>query len=162
MRITGSLLALLMIAGCTDMLTRRSAGREITEIGIKRSTCGEDCPAYEAVITRDGVVHYTGASDAGFPGSWTAKVPVRDVDELAALFDDERERFFEFQDQYGEPGSHFGPVVLSIVRNGRRKTVVNYGFHRPAGPFRLQWLECAVTVLVEHRSSGWSEIRQSD
>ncbi len=142
------LLCLLWFPGCTS-----TRARSITEISIERTGCTDPCPAYRAVLRRDGTVEYHGNDQAPLPGYWIGRLTSVDFDELSRVI--VQHGFLDMAPQYGDVGLHFGPVVTSIVTNRGVKRVKNYGFYGPSGPLQLQWIEAAIDVVIENRVERW-------
>ena len=155
MRLHKVLTIALLLTGCGTASTRRSSS--ITEITIERaaSPCGDF--GYTATLTSEGIVSYSGSDSAPMPGAWRSTIPIDDFRELAAFI--ERQGYFDFAESYGEPGTHFGPTKTSAVKGGVRKATTNYGYYKPAGPLRLQWIETAIDTVVRNRTDNWERRR---
>lgn len=145
------LLSLTLLSSCATG-PARTAG--ISEISLEHAGCADDCPRFRATLFRDGRVDYFGQDNAPFAGKWTARIPVHDFALLAQLV--EQQNYFVLQAQYGEPGTHFGPITTSVVRNGVRHTVIDHGYHKPEGPLSLQWVEAAIEVVLR-RAGNWTK-----
>ena len=120
--------------------------------------CVDPCPAYRAKFTSSGGVEFEGNEESPLTGSWKGHVSVEDFDALVTLA--LQLGYQSFEERYGEPGLHFGPVRTSLVIDGTRKSVTDHGFYHPQGPLHLQWVEAAIDVLLHQRVEGWE--RTSD
>jgi hypothetical protein len=154
MKVATSLLLLFSLLFTASCAVRATLETDITEISLGVAGCADDCPRFRATLFSDGRVEYFGEENAPFVGKWTASIPVEDFALLARLVNEQH--YFTFLTTYGEPGTHFGPVTTSVLRNGVRKTVVDHGYNRPQGPLPLQWIEAAIEVVLR-RAENWTK-----
>ena len=95
------------------------------EITLTRTMCYGFCPAYTVTVTGDGQVRYEGSRFVNVVGARTATVPREDVARLLERFDEVG--FERLNDEYRGQMTDLPTTTVTLVRNGRRKTVVDYG-----------------------------------
>jgi hypothetical protein len=95
------------------------------EIALTRTVCFGFCPAYTVSITGDGHVTYTGRSFVNVVGDQHATIAPQAVQALLSRFD--AAHFEALNDAYRANVSDLPTMTLSLMRNGRRKVVVDYG-----------------------------------
>ncbi|MBL8546784.1 MAG: hypothetical protein JNL81_09975 [Hyphomonadaceae bacterium] len=95
------------------------------EIRLDRGVCFGFCPAYTVTINGEGQVRYEGRSFVNAVGERTATIPRGDVAGLVARFDEIG--FERLNDAYRANVTDLPTYRVSITRNGRTKTVVDYG-----------------------------------
>lgn len=95
------------------------------EIRLARGACFGFCPVYTVTITDEGAVRYEGRNHVDAVGVRTATIPAADVARLVARFDEVG--FDRLQDAYRSQATDLPTFTVSITRNGRTKTVVDYG-----------------------------------
>lgn len=95
------------------------------EIRLERGVCFGFCPAYTVTISGDGQVRYNGARFVNVVGERSAAIPREDVARLVARFDEIG--FDRLNDAYRANVTDLPTYRVSITRNGRTKTIVDYG-----------------------------------
>lgn len=95
------------------------------EIRLTRGVCFGFCPDYTVTINGDGQVRYTGRRFVNAVGERTATIPREDVERLVRRFDEIG--FDNLQDAYRANVSDLPTYTVALTRNGRTKTVVDYG-----------------------------------
>jgi len=95
------------------------------EITLSRGVCFGFCPDYTVTITGDGHVRYDGRRFVNALGQRTAEIPAADVERLLARFD--AVRFESLRDAYRANVTDLPTFTIRLTRNGRTKTVVDYG-----------------------------------
>ncbi len=95
------------------------------EIRLERGVCYGFCPAYSVTISGDGQVHYEGRSFVNVVGERSASISREDVARLVAHFDEIG--FDRLSDEYRANVTDLPTYRVSITRNGRTKTLVDYG-----------------------------------
>lgn len=95
------------------------------EIILTRSVCFGFCPDYTVTISGDGQVRYEGRRFVNAVGTRTATVPREDVARLLQRFD--AVGFDRLNDAYRGRMTDLPTYTVTLVRNGHRKTVVDYG-----------------------------------
>lgn len=94
-------------------------------ITLERTVCFGFCPAYRVTITGDGRVTYVGERFVNVRGEQRATIPAADVQRLLQRFDEVG--FNNLRDEYRAQVSDLPTFTVTLERNGRRKTVVDYG-----------------------------------
>jgi hypothetical protein len=94
-------------------------------ITLTRSVCFGFCPDYTVTITGDGQVHYEGRRFVNVVGRRTATIPREAVAGLVRRFD--QIGFHRLRDAYRAEVTDLPTYSVSIAREGRSKTVVDYG-----------------------------------
>jgi len=95
------------------------------EITLTRTVCYGFCPAYTVAISGDGQVRYEGRAFVDAVGPRTATIPAADVGRLAQRFDEIG--FDQLRDEYRGQMTDLPTTTISFTRNGRTKTLVDYG-----------------------------------
>lgn len=95
------------------------------EITLTRSVCFGSCPDYTVTINGDGDVRYEGRRFVNVVGARTATIPREDVARLLQRFD--AVGFDRLSDSYRGQMTDLPTYTVTLVRNGRRKTLVDYG-----------------------------------
>lgn len=94
-------------------------------ITLTRSMCFGFCPAYRVTITEDGQVTYVGQRFVNVVGERHATIPRADVERLLGRFEDVR--FDQLRDEYRAEVTDLPTYTITLERNGRSKTVLDYG-----------------------------------
>lgn len=118
-----ALFAAIVLASCAPVDVPAQEGP--MEIILRRSACFGFCPDYTVTINGEGQVRYEGRSSVNVVGQRTATIPAEDVARLVARFDEIG--FERLQDEYRANITDIPTYTVSITRNGRTKTVVDYG-----------------------------------
>lgn len=125
----------------------------ITEITIEHTGCFGACPVYKATLKQDGAVRYVGERYVKQIGAYTATVDADRFKRLAELA--EILGYFKLQDRYAKPITDQEHILTSVVRNGKRKTIDNYG---DAGPAALWGFEQLVDATI-NQVDDWKKIK---
>lgn len=92
---------------------------------LERTRCYGFCPDYTVTINGEGAVTYNGRAFVGATGARTAQV---DPAETARLFSRAEEiGFFGLRNEYRANVSDLPTATVTFVRNGERKSVLDYG-----------------------------------
>lgn len=131
-----------------------STSHGITEMGIERSTCFGECPAYTFIVKSDGTFRYHGLEYVERKGEHTGTIPVRRFHDLAQFVKDSG--YFECEDSYrrevtGPPGTY-----TMVVMSGKTKTVRNFA---QAAPTKVWAIEQLIDGLMTH--AKWDESRKA-
>jgi hypothetical protein len=94
-------------------------------ITLTRSMCFGFCPAYSVTINGDGEVVYVGERHVNVTGERRARISQAEVRSLLRRFDEIG--FDELRDEYRAHVTDLPTYTITLERNGRRKTVVDYG-----------------------------------
>jgi hypothetical protein len=121
-------LGALLFAACAPVAAPTPeptpSGGPVT-ITLTRSVCFGFCPDYTVSINQDGLVTYEGRRFVNVSGPQTSQIEPADVQALLARFD--AINFNSLQDEYRAHVSDMPTYTVTLVRNGRSKTVVDYG-----------------------------------
>lgn len=110
----------------------------ITEISLERTPCYGDCPADWVILRADETAFYYPKGKSGAT-RMKGKIDKWDFAPLAKLL--ETQGFFALKDSYSAIMTDQATHFTSVVKDGNRKTVRNYG---NAGPTSLWGLEMAI------------------
>lgn len=94
-------------------------------ITLSRSACFGFCPVYRVTITDDGEVTYVGERFVNVTGERRATIPRADVERLLRRFDEVG--FEQLRDSYRAAVTDLPTYTVTLERNGRTKTVSDYG-----------------------------------
>lgn len=120
-------LGALMFAACAPVAAPGPAptpGSAAT-ITLTRSPCFGFCPDYTVSINQDGLVQYDGRRFVNVEGPQTDQIEPEAVQALLARFD--AINFNSLRNEYRAHVSDLPTYTITLVRNGRTKTVVDYG-----------------------------------
>jgi hypothetical protein len=113
----------LAFSACAPVETPAAEGP--VTITLTRSMCFGFCPAYRVTINSDGEVSYVGERFVNAVGERRATIPRADVERLLRRFDEAR--FDQLRDAYRAEVTDLPTYTITLERNGRAKTVVDYG-----------------------------------
>ena len=122
----------------------------ITEIGLRRTACRGECPVYQVVIRQDGSFDYIGEQYVERLGEHTGRLSRQAFDKLAKAI--KEAGFMDLEESYAVPLTCQATVYTTVVINGVKKTVSNYG---SGGPAVLQEIEEIIDKLV--LEADWDE-----
>ncbi len=115
----------------------------IIEIGLRRSPCFGKCPVYRVTMYDDGRLEYVGKQHVERLGRHTGRINAGEFQALAAFI---REvNFMALEDRYATPLTCQSTVYTTVVMDGVRKEVSNYG---GGGPAVLEALEERIDELL--------------
>ncbi len=134
--------ALLWIGLALPLAAQQSSFPDVTPTSairfvLERKPCFGSCPVYRIEISGDGEVLYTGERYVAIPGPHSDHVPAEAVQGLIERF--RKADFFELEPEYRSEISDLATNVVSLMIDGRRQTVTEYG-----GPQAVAELERAV------------------
>src|SRR5690606_9216002 len=95
------------------------------EISMTRTPCFGFCPDYTVTITGDGHVIYEGRRFVNVVGRAEAHITPAQVQALLARFD--AVGFERLQNEYRAGVTDLPSTTIQLVRNGRSKSVLDYG-----------------------------------
>ncbi|RMF70689.1 MAG: hypothetical protein D6744_19060 [Planctomycetota bacterium] len=140
---------------------KTQAANAITEITLERTPCFGACPTYKLRLRRDGTAAYEGIANVRRMGRYSAKDVGHFFERLARLavaID-----YQHFDSKYTMRVTDLPSTITSIVVDGKRKQVVNYG---GAGPIELWGFEMAADAVIEKinwaKADGQSPPAQGD
>jgi hypothetical protein len=115
----------IALSACAPVGAPGPGANEQVRITLSRGVCFGFCPDYTVTITGAGDVAYVGRRFVNVSGEQRATIPASDVARLIARFD--AARFDSLRDEYRAQVTDLPTYTLTLERNGRRKTVVDYG-----------------------------------
>lgn len=133
-----------MMMACAPVATPDTGGPTTTPSGaatitLTRSVCFGFCPDYTVSINQDGLVSYEGRRYVNVEGPQTDQIEPAAVQALLARFD--AVNFMSLQNEYRAHVSDMPTYTITLVRNGRTKTVVDYGGPGAGMPQAVRELE---------------------
>jgi hypothetical protein len=136
-RIILATLGAIALSACAPTTTTAAEGP--VAITLTRSMCFGFCPAYRVTIAGDGHVTYVGEDFVNVTGERTATIPRADVERLLQRFDEIG--FDQLHDAYRAEITDIPTYTVTLERNGRTKTVVDYGGVSAGMPRAVRELE---------------------
>lgn len=115
-------LAACALASCAPVETPAAEGPAM--ITLSRTVCFGFCPAYRVSISEAGEVTYVGEAFVNEVGERRATIPREDVQRLLRRFDEIG--FENLRDSYRAEVTDLPTYTITLARNGRTKTVVDY------------------------------------
>lgn len=147
-RAFGAIFAALLVA-CAPVEAPAQEGP--VEITLTRTVCYGFCPAYTVAISGDGQVRYEGRAFVDAVGQRTATIPAADVQRLVERFD--AIGFDELQDEYRGQMTDLPTTTITLARNGRTKTLVDYGGTSVGMPRAVRDLQAEIDRVAN--TSQW-------
>lgn len=139
------LLATLFIAACASVAPPAPA--DDVRISLTRTRCFGFCPDYTVTIASDGEVTYEGRGFVAVTGVQHAQIPREDVSRLLARFD--AIGFTSLRDEYSARATDLPTYTLSLTRNGRTKSVRDYGGAMAGMPEAVRALQDEVDRVAD-------------
>ena len=124
----------------------------ISEIGIERTRCFGDCPAYTFIVAQDGSFRYVGQYGVEHMGEHTGKVSVGRLNQVMAFIGESG--YITYEDTYSASFLDAPTVYSMMVQEGDTKVIENYG---NTGPATLWAIEQMIDSLLE--TAEWDEQR---
>jgi hypothetical protein len=118
-----------------------AAKDQITEITLERTGCFGTCPIYKVTLRRDGTISYNGKQYVQLKGAYEGRA--YGFDRMAQLI--LASGYFKLKDNYTANATDLPSAVTSVVANGKRKTIENYG---DFGPVELWGIEMAIDGIL--------------
>lgn len=116
------------------------------EIRLTRGACFGFCPVYTVTVNGAGEVRYNGSNFVNVVGEANSTIPAADVHRLVARFDEIG--FDNLRDAYRGEMTDLPTYTLSITRDGRTKTVVDYGGVQAGMPREVRALQDEVDSVA--------------
>lgn len=116
-------LSAIALAACASPAQPQTS--DDARITLTRSVCFGFCPDYTVTITGAGDVTYNGRSFVAVTGEQHGHVSRDEVASLLTRFD--AIGFQSLRDEYRAEVTDLPTYTLTLVRNGRSKTVLDYG-----------------------------------
>jgi hypothetical protein len=148
-RALGALILGLVLTACAPIEAPAQEGP--VEITLSRTACYGFCPVYTVTISGDGQVRYEGRQFVNAVGQRTAAIPREDVERLLARFDEIG--FDQLRDEYRGRMTDLPTTTITLVRNGRRKAVVDYGGTSVGMPRAVRDLQAEIDRVA--RTGQW-------
>ena len=143
MKFFRTLCAAFALVACAPVAPAAPEGNPVTQtdvvISLVRSVCYGFCPSYTVAITGEGEVTYVGRGFVNVVGEQRATIPPADVARLLERFD--AIGFDSLRDEYRAAITDIPTYTVALERNGRRKTVVDYGGQGVGMPHSVRVLE---------------------
>jgi Domain of unknown function (DUF6438) len=122
----------------------------IDEIGLERTRCLTQCPAYTLIIKKDGSFRYTGEYGVERIGQYTGTVSVGLLNQVLSFVNESL--YFGFDDTYSAAFLD-GPTTYTMVKKGTElKVIENYA---GSGPATLWAIEQLIDKLLE--TAQWDQ-----
>ena len=113
-------------------MIRETKISEITEITLERGACFGECPAYKVTFRQNRPATYIGDAYAPMIGTYEAASDSCSECYFAELATSlELQGFFDLQETYHENMVDDSRIVVSAVRNGKKKTVTSNDSRSP-------------------------------
>ena len=126
---------LLLVAGLLLAGSALAAPGKIRRIVLERTPCFGTCPSYTLTLNADGTAEYAGGVHAPRQGVYRGTFG-GGLDRLASTLD--RLGFWKLRPQYTVEVTDQPSQIVTIVTDGGKKTVREYGRTGPAELFALQ------------------------
>jgi hypothetical protein len=134
---------LLLASALMVMAQTPSDKNQITEVTLERTPCFGYCPSYKVTLRSDGTIIYEGRKFVEMTGAY--KGEVYNFERLAQLISSVN--YFNLKDNYRARVSDLPSAITSVVQNGKRKTIIDYG---GAGPIELWGIEMAIDGMLKN------------
>jgi hypothetical protein len=121
-RVFSAVLIGLVLSACAPVAAPPHTEGPV-QITLNRTPCFGFCPDYTVTISGDGEVRYEGRHFVNVVGVRTATIPRAEVAALLAQFD--AVDFAHLRDEYRGQMTDLPTTTITLVRNGRRKAVVD-------------------------------------
>lgn len=141
--LTATILTLISVVACSAQTTKAQDKDQITEVTFERTVCFGTCPAYKVTLRSDGTVIYEGREFVQMKGTY--KGEVYGFDRLARFI--QAQGFFNLKDDYSINATDLPSAITSVVKGGKRKTIVDYG---GAAPLELWGIEMAIDGMLKN------------
>jgi hypothetical protein len=116
----------------------------INEIGLERTPCLANCPAYTVIIKADGTFRYTGEAGVEHIGEHTGKVSVGQLNQVMSFVNESL--FMGFEDTYTSSFLDAPTTYIMVKKGSETKVIENYG---NTGPATLWATENLIDDLLE-------------
>jgi hypothetical protein len=121
-------------------------GSQIISVTLRRGPCFGTCPVYDVTLAFDGTATWNGERYVDRLGRYQGQVNVNDYGRLTRFI--ERVGFFGWDPEYADPNvTDLPDYFLTVVADGRSKTVRQYGVDEPAD----FWV---IAAIVDYLAAG--------
>ena len=138
-----STLILISALACSAQTQSAQDKDQITEVTLERTSCFGTCPDYKVTLQRDGTIIYEGRRFVQMMGTY--KGEAYGFDRLVKLI--LAQKYFDMKDDYSRPITDMPSAITSVVRAGKRKTIVDYA---ETGPIELWSIEMAIDGILKN------------
>ncbi|MDQ3666152.1 MAG: DUF6438 domain-containing protein [Acidobacteriota bacterium] len=133
----------------------------ISEITLEREPCYGGCPVYKVILRRDGPATYIGRENVPRIGKYQSQIhPYQPLGaefiRLAKLI--ASQGYLKMNDRYTVSVTDAETVITSIVHNGERKTIVNYGNQAPVELYGIEMAIDGVAAPIKWEEDERSEL----
>ncbi|MGL4610249.1 MAG: DUF6438 domain-containing protein [Trueperaceae bacterium] len=122
----------------------------ISEVGLERSRCLTDCPAYTVILNADGTFRYTGEYGVERMGEHTGTISVGELNQVFSFINESL--FMGFEDTYSADFLDAPTTYIMIKKGKDLKIIENYA---NTGPATLWAIEQLIDGLLE--TATWDE-----
>ena len=119
------LIAALALSACANAAEPTPENAGPVEIVLDRTPCFGFCPDYTVSISGDGGVLFEGRRFVNVTGEQRAQISPAEVQALLARFD--AIGFDGLQNEYRGQMTDLPTTTITLTRNGRTKSVLDYG-----------------------------------
>ena len=133
-----------------NTLPPRPKKTNISEIGIERTRCYANCPAYTFIVQADGTFRYTGEYGVERMGEYTGTVNKGTLNQILQFIDESE--FMDYDTSYTTSFLDSATTYTLVTKNGEQKVIENYA---NAGPATLWAIEKLIDGLLE--AATWDE-----
>ena len=127
-------IVLTLISALAAAAQTPSPADQITEVTLERTACFGSCPAYKVTLRRDGTIIYEGKRFVQMMGTYQGQA--YGFDRLAEFI--LSQDYFNLKDNYSVPVTDLPSTITSVVRDGKRKTITDYGNIEPVGLWGIE------------------------
>jgi len=138
--------AVLILSSALAATAQRASAQDkdqITEVTLERTACYGTCPIYKITLQSDGTIIYEGKRFVEMMGTY--KGTAYGFDRLAKLI--LAQNYFNLKDEYTRPITDNPSAITSVVRAGKRKTIVDYA---GTGPIELWGIEMVIDGILKN------------
>jgi hypothetical protein len=122
----------------------------IAEIGLERTRCLTNCPAYTVIINADGTFRYTGEYGVERIGEYTGRVSIGKLNQVMSFINESL--FMGFEDTYSANFLDAPTTYVMVKKGNETKVIENYA---NSGPATLWAIEQLIDDLLE--TAEWDE-----
>jgi hypothetical protein len=138
-----SILTILTVLACAAQTRTAQYRDQITEVTLERTACFGTCPIYKVTLRSDGTILYEGQRFVQMMGTYRGTA--YGFDRLAKFI--LKENYFDLKDDYSANVTDMPSAITSVVRDGKRKMINDYGGF---GPVELWAIETAIDGILKN------------
>lgn len=136
------MLAALALSACAMAPAPTPENAGPVEITLERTPCFGFCPDYSVTISGDGDVLYEGRRFVAVTGEQHGQISAADVQRLLARFD--AIGFDNLENEYRAHVTDLPTTTITLIRNGRSKSVLDYGGTSAGMPESVRELQAEI------------------